>query len=65
MRFHVLAVFSREPNEQKFQDRFLVDTIIDTSIVFVHEEIKTWLRGILREEPMSTKLLSISHTRID
>ena len=65
MRFHVLAVFSREPDGQKFQDRFIADTTIKTDIDSLRQRIVDWLREIFHEEPVSTKLISLSHARID
>ena len=65
MKFHVFAIFSREPSGQDFQNRFSAWEIIEVdNISKLAEKINHWIDMVLHEEPTSTKLLLLSHTHI-
>ncbi len=65
MKFHVLAVLSREPNQQQFQNRAVIGKVLEVQDPKqLSDTVANWLGMVLREEPCSTKLLSLSHAQV-
>ena len=69
MKFKVLCLLNRPlklDQGQRVQNRAIVVRDFDVnSPEQFSVEVAVWLGGIMRNEPCSTEVLSLSHTRID